>query len=178
MKKRFFLLPVLMMALLCACAAQSGEIQSESVTQQDIFADAEGILAVVVYAPTEEELAAVTPAGAEGSALQILDDSDGVYYDELLIVPRFGDCKLTVEEVEFDEETGAFVPTGQVLGGMDGTGSDPSQAVGGLLIRSLLPEGIPNKQVVVSRGDRTGAFLLGYDGKGDGIYYIRTGDGA
>ena len=157
-------LPLLALALLTACG---GAPETAPITQQDIFADAEGILALVIYNPTEEEL-------VNTHVVRAFDDADNEYYDEVLIVPKFGDCKIWFESMEFDEETGAFVSTGEILGNVDGTGNEPSQPVGSVLVRTLIPEGIPNKQVLVSRNGKTGTFLLGYDGKGDGHYYIRA----
>ena len=58
-------------------------------------------------------------------------------------------------------------------------GEDEQSAIGGILVRSLLPEGMPALQVTVSReGHAPGTFLLGYDGKGDGVYFIRESDTA
>ena len=161
--------------------SQPAVTPSESVPPESRMADQKDLflsvalrngLAVVLYSPTPEEIETVSVP-----EVLTLDDSDGVYFDEVLIVPQYGDCTVSVDRITYEEESGTFTIT-ENLGTLK-PGEDEQSAIGGILVRSLLPEGMPALQVTVSReGHAPGAFLLGYDGKGDGVYFIREGDTA
>lgn len=141
----------------------------KTTVQRDLF-DAvmrQDVLAVVLYGPTAAELERLS---ALGFSPVILDDSDGVYFDEVLIVPRYGDCTISLDYVEWDEAAGDYVVTGN-MGGMAGSG-EADAVIGGLFVRSMLPEGEPTILVTVTRGDESGQYLLGYDGRGGSSWYI------
>ena len=145
--------------------------ESQEASQTDLFAAValDNVLAAVVYYPTKEEQELLSVP-----ELPVYDDSDGVYFDEVAIVPQYGDCSIVVDEIAFYEEGGIYVSKPSVF--ELPAGVDADAAVGGLLIRSMIPEGMPRLQVTVTRGEQSGTYVLGYDGKGDGVYFIREGD--
>ena len=182
-----FVLPCLALALLAACAGPGEEstppvksstppvesstppVETPAVTQGDIFeaVQREPVLATVLYSPTEEELQTL-----ENASLTRLDDSDGVYYDEVLVVPHYSDCTVTVEHIAWDEEGENYQVTGS-LGTTENAGT-----VNGLLLRSDLPEGLPDLLITVTRtvdgSVQTGRCLLGYDGRGGSSIDIKA----
>ena len=151
--------------------SESAQPESQEASQADLFAAValDNVLAAVVYYPTKEEQELLSVP-----ELPVYDDSDGVYFDEVAIVPKYGDCSIVVDEIAFYEEGGLYVTNPAVF--ELPAGADADAAVGGLLIRSMIPEGMPRLQVTVTRGEQSGTYVLGYDGKGDGVYFIREGD--
>ena len=151
--------------------SESAPPESQEASQTDLFAAValDNVLAAVVYYPTQEEQELLSVP-----ELPVYDDSDGVYFDEVAIVPQYGDCSIVVDEIAFYEEGGLYVTNPAVF--ELPAGVDADAAVGGLLIRSMIPEGMPRLQVTVTRGEQSGIYVLGYDGKGDGVYFIREGD--
>ncbi len=169
-----FLLLCLALTLMAACAALPEETtpppEETGMTQQEkLFGSLarDNTLALVLYSPTEEQLDQVWTK-------VLMNDSGGIaHYDEVLVVPHYKDSEVSVDKVEWDEEGGSFSVTDNV-GAITYNKDYEGQSRVGILVWSLIPEGFPRLQVTVTRVStgETGTFLLGYDGKGDGMYFI------
>lgn len=144
-------------------------------TQEDLFlrAGEERVLAALIYSPTQEDLDRATGQGS--APLVTLDDSNGTYFDEVLVVPLHGDCTVTVEHLEWQEDGGYTASPVDALGSLPP--GEGGASAGALLIRTLLPEEMPLLQVTVTRGGQKGSYMLGYDGRGDGFYCILAENG-
>ena len=148
---------------------------TEPVTQEALFWEfaQRDMLAAVVYEPTEEDLKWMmdrecAPMVVSGPG------SESDYAERVLILPKYGDGTVTVERITYNEDATAYT-VDEVLGKLEpGNGQD--DCVGGVLICAELPEGIPNLLVTVEHGEEKGSMVLGYDGRGLGLYYILNGD--
>lgn len=148
---------------------------TEPFTQGELFWEfaQRDMLAAVVYDPTEEDLKQLTKHGCVPITVNG-PSSDSDYAEQVLILPKYGDGTVTVERITYNEDATVYT-VDEVLGKLE-PGESEDDCVGGVLICAELPEGIPDLLVTVEHGEETGSMVLGYDGRGLGLYYISNGD--
>ena len=90
----------------------------------------------------------------------------GVY---LLLVPRYAEASIRIEEMEIDLKESKFVPAGVLL-------ETESTGDYALLLRAALPEGGPQLRATVAHGGQSAAYEPTYDGSDDTAYpVVRNG---
>lgn len=95
------------------------------------------MLALVLLDPTQEEL----DLAGELAALGEPDE----YSSAVLILPKQGGSRITVERLSYDGEQDAVTVA-------ETAWEDTLTSPGGLLIHTMLPEGMPDLRVTISAG--------------------------
>lgn len=161
MKHRLYglLACLLLAASLTGCTAGQTEDPNASPadpagagpTQEDLYSAlaGESVMALVLLDPTQEELA----LAGELAGLGEPDE----YSSAVLILPKHEGSRITVESLSYDGEQDA--PAAETAW------EDTLTSPGGLLIHTMLPEGMPNLRITVSSGTRTGSYDLSYYGR-------------
>ena len=121
-------------------------------TQEDLYSAlaGESVLALVLLDPTREEL---DLAGE----LAVLGEPDE-YGSAVLILPKQGGSRITVERLFYDGEQ-------DLLAVAETAWEDTLTSPGGLLIYTMLPEGMPDLRVTISSETRSGRYDLSYYGR-------------
>lgn len=162
MRHRLYRLLVCLLLAVCLTGCTVGQTEDSNTsptapaaadpTQEDLYSAlaGESVLALVLLDPTQEEL---DLAGG----LAALGEPDE-YSSAVLILPKQGGSRITVERLSYDGEQDAATVA-------ETAWEDTLTSPGGLLIHTMLPEGMPDLRVTISSGTRTGSYDLSYYGR-------------
>ncbi len=163
MKKKQFILGVcfILLASITGCRDSSIDQGKEVVQQEEVVSKEEPLYNTAFEEYAEDEVVALIMNKPEEEVIKGLTCLDTYTHleniEELLVIPKYNGTKIEVKKVIFDGEK---ILEGETIYTKSYTEDDY-----GLLIETVIPEGIPQLLVSVSIEDKQATYIIAENGK-------------